>query len=200
MSATVADPLATRSSLLRRVKDWNDQSAWQQFCELYRPLIVHFALKQGFSEAEAEDLAQETLVAVAKAIRTFEYDRTRSSFKHWLLTVTRHRIADYWRQRPQSVGAGTGQLQTDASRAGAGVEALWEAEWAQCVQRLALERLKGQVKPRHFQIFYLVGIKGQPPAQVARAFGVSRATVYVVKHRLRARFKKALAWAAQELG
>lgn len=208
MSTTACDPLLTRSGLLRRVKDWNDQTAWQEFYTLYRPLILRFARKQGLSQTEAEDLAQDTLLAVAKAIRTFQYDRTRSSFKNWLFRLARNRLVGQFRRRPKGLELASGLLdgagpsataEPGSELAGPAVEGVWEAEWAECVRQLALERLKGQVKLKHFQIFYLVGVKGQPAGQVARALGVSRAAVYVVRHRLASRFEKALAWAARQM-
>src|SRR6266496_1265142 len=95
------DTIATRASLIGRLKNWDDQTNWREFDRTYRRLIVAFAVKQGLSESEAQDVAQETLLAVAKGIGKFEYDPARSSFKNWLLTVTRHRIADHCRRRPK---------------------------------------------------------------------------------------------------
>jgi len=57
------------------------------------------AIKAGLSEAEARDVVQETVVAVAKQMRDGGYDRTKSSFKNWLCLITRRRIIDPFRKR-----------------------------------------------------------------------------------------------------
>jgi RNA polymerase sigma-70 factor (ECF subfamily) len=207
MVKTDHDTICTRSSLLVRLKDWHDESSWREFDHMYRPLIRNFALKQGLSESEAQDVVQETLLAVAKAIPDFCYDPARSTFKNWLLTVTRHRIADHFR-KPQML---KGQLvlpdQTGCTPAvervpdptGHTLEADWDEEWKRHCVALALDRLKSQVKPKHFQMFYLLVLKEQPAASVAKALGVSRPMVYVAKHRVLPLFKKALTAARKEL-
>ena len=58
--------IPTRATLLHRLKDWQDQSSWQQFFDTYWKLIYSFALKSGLTEQEAQDAVQETLLAVAK--------------------------------------------------------------------------------------------------------------------------------------
>ena len=64
------DMAATRSSLVRRLRKWDDQKSWQTFFNTYWKLIFSVALRQGLSDAEANDAAQETLVAVAKAVKS----------------------------------------------------------------------------------------------------------------------------------
>jgi len=194
--------IATRASLLGRLKDWNDQTSWQEFDQIYRRLILSFALKQGLNQQEAEDVAQETWLAVAKAIGTFEYDPARSSFKNWLLTVTRHRILDHCRRRPKEALAQP-RLADDSTRTSTvarlpdphsvASEAVWDEEWRQTLTELAVERFKAAVSPEHFRIFYLSVIKAQPAAKVATALGVNLAKVYVVRHRLTPRFAKLVA-------
>lgn len=53
--------LATRATLLVRVRDARDCDAWAEFVDLYMPLIYSYALKNGLQEADAADVAQETL-------------------------------------------------------------------------------------------------------------------------------------------
>src|SRR5690349_16319564 len=69
--------LPTRTTLLGRLKDWDDEASWSDFFETYGRLIFRVASKSGLRPAEAEDVVQETVVAVAKHIRAFRYDRNR---------------------------------------------------------------------------------------------------------------------------
>src|SRR5437867_11135457 len=98
MAVPGPDPIRTRASLLARLKDWEDQASWQECHDTYWRLIYNFALKQGIAEDEAKDIVQETLLSVAKAIREFQYDPERCSFKSWLLSVTRDRVTEQLRR------------------------------------------------------------------------------------------------------
>ncbi len=89
----------TRASLIGRVKDLGDQSGWQEFFDIYWRLIYATALKAGLNDAEAQDVVQETILTVAKAMPGFDYDPARGSFKGWLRKTTHWRIHDHLRRR-----------------------------------------------------------------------------------------------------
>lgn len=208
MSSPRSDPLATRASLLARLKDWEDEASWREFHGTYSRLIRQFALKQGMAEDEVEDVVQETLLSVAKSIREFEYDPAECSFKSWLLGVTRHRVIDHFRrhprarevrQAPSDSGPRTATSERVPDPRSLAPEDVWEAEWQSNLVELALEKLKAQVSTTHFQIFYLHVIKQQPTSKVARALGVSVGQVYLVKHRLKGAFARAVRRLEKEL-
>src|SRR5437667_9112289 len=114
------DPIPTRHSLLNRLKDWDDQTSWQEFFDTYWRLIYNVAAKAGLSDAEAQEVVQETIIAVARKIGEFKADPAHGSFSAWLMQLTRWRIADQWRQRDRvgqaprlSKAAGTPGLLSD---------------------------------------------------------------------------------------
>src|SRR5215468_5251900 len=98
--------LQTHWSLIERLKDWGDEESWQDFFNTYRGLIYGVALKAGLSETEAQEVVQETLIAVAKKMPDFKCDPASGSFKGFLLQITGRRIADQYRKRSQ-VGQGS---------------------------------------------------------------------------------------------
>ncbi len=61
----MADVPATQPSLLIRLGDKQDTVAWGQFVEVYAPLVYGFARKHGMQDADAADLTQEVMRAVA---------------------------------------------------------------------------------------------------------------------------------------
>ena len=73
--------LPTRQTLLSKLKNWDDQSSWREFFNLYWRLIYGVARQAGLSEAEAQDVVQETIITVAKQIPQFRYDKSKGSFK-----------------------------------------------------------------------------------------------------------------------
>src|SRR5881397_439457 len=76
--------LATRRSLLTRLRDAGDQTGWQEFFETYWKLLYRVARKSGLTDAEAQDAVQETIITVAQQMPEFCYEPPRCSFKGWL--------------------------------------------------------------------------------------------------------------------
>src|SRR6266705_5525509 len=91
--------VATRRSLIDRLANWDDQKRWQEFFDTYWKLIYSAARKSGLTDAEAQEVVQETVITVAKNIEKLKYDPNRGSFKGWLLQITRWRIVDQFRKR-----------------------------------------------------------------------------------------------------
>jgi RNA polymerase sigma-70 factor (ECF subfamily) len=189
--------LATRRSLVERLTNWQDQQHWQEFFETYWRLIYGVARKSGLTDAEAQDVVQETVITVAKNIT--KYEREAGSFRGWLLHITRWRIADQFRKRaPGTVqqrtrGTSRGTATIDRIPDGFDVTATWEAEWQRHILQAALERLKRKVDAKHYQIFDCLVVKHWAASKVASGLGVSLAQVYLVKHRLSGLLKKEIA-------
>src|SRR2546422_10973795 len=104
MSKKFDEWLSTRTSLLNRLKHWSDERSWEEFFNTYAKVIYRFAMKAGLSDAEAQDVVQETVITVAKKIPGFKYDRSLGSFKGWLLTITRRKVIDQLRKRRRGEG------------------------------------------------------------------------------------------------
>ena len=56
MKAATDELIPTRHSLLRRMKNWEDQASWEEFFETYWKLIYGVAIKAGLREVEAQDV------------------------------------------------------------------------------------------------------------------------------------------------
>jgi RNA polymerase sigma-70 factor, ECF subfamily len=65
-----------------------DESAFTSIVNRYHRLIVHVARLYVRTDASAEDVAQETWIAVLKGVERFE---GRSTFKTWLLRIATNR-------------------------------------------------------------------------------------------------------------
>src|ERR1051326_403935 len=196
--ATGDELLPTRQSLLSRLKDWNDQESWRVFFETYWKLIYQSAIKAGLSEAEAQDVVQETVLAVSKSMKTFEYKAQNGSFKSWLLNLTRWRIMDQFDKRqkkiaplssaPTSTGNATIERIPDPSAPR--FEAAWDEEWEKTLLDAAVERVKKKVDPKHYQVFDLHVVQKWPIPKVAKALKIGRGRIYLIKHRINQLLKK----------
>ncbi len=175
------------------MKDWEDQESWRDFYETYRRLIYTVARKSGLSPIEAEDTLQETVTAVARNIKSFNYDPNKGSFKGWLLQQTSWQIINQFRKRQKHLAnrfdetGKTGLMEKVPDPASLEVAAsLWDKEWEQNLAAVAMERVKAKVEPRTFQMFQLYVLKEWPARKVAKSLGVGATSVYVAKHRVSA--------------
>jgi RNA polymerase sigma-70 factor (ECF subfamily) len=190
--------LATRRSLVERLVNWEDQHKWQEFFETYWRLIYGVARRGGLTDAEAQDVVQETVITVAKNIT--KYEREAGPFKGWLLHITRWRIADQFRKRapadnsrPARGDSRRGTATIDRIPDGFDLDAAWEEEWQRNVLAAALDRVKRKIDPKRFQIFDCLVTKQWPASKVATELHVSIAQVYLVKHRVSALVKREVA-------
>jgi RNA polymerase sigma factor (sigma-70 family) len=203
MSQTMAlhaeDFIPTRYSLLSRLQDWGDQDSWKDFFDTYWRLIYSIALKSGLTEAEAQDVVQETIICVAKDIDKFKRDRALGSFKGWLKNLTRWRIADQFRKRQPGLpkenaesceNSHLPEINEIPDQSDAGLEKLWEEEWQANLMEAAMERVRHRVKEEHYQMFDLNVVRQLPAARVAVMLEVHIAQVYLAKHRVLALIKK----------
>ena len=69
----------TRQSLLLRLRDAQDDQAWSEFLEIYEPLIYRLGRRHALQDADARELTQEVLLAVANAIDGWDPDPDRGS-------------------------------------------------------------------------------------------------------------------------
>ena len=185
---------ATRLSLLVRLRDARNDGAWSQFVEIYAPLVYGFARKHGLQDADAADLTQDVLQAVSGAIREFEYDPRRGSFRGWLFTVVRNKLRNFVaaQKRP---GRGTGD--TDAQRRLQEVPAReeeqaawWDQEYEQRVFSWAAAQARERFQESTWQAFWQTAVEGKTGPEVARDLGLSVAAVYLAKGRVMARLKE----------
>lgn len=208
MSASPADravaereTLATRSSLLSRLRNMGDDASWRTFFETYWRLIYNVARKNGLSDDQAQDVVQETVIAVARQIPEFRYNPAKGSFKQWLFLITRRRAADHLRrlyrarqasEEPSEEVAISAEEVPDAGPPpDAELVARWEQEWRENIFHLALARVRQQTNPKHFQVFDCCVLQNLPAPEVARVLRMSAAQVYLAKHRVTAAVKRA---------
>src|SRR5215472_4588383 len=200
------DSYPTRPSLLRRLKDTQDQQSWQEFHDLYAKMIFRFAIKAGLTEDEAQEVVQDTMIGAAKNLPEFHYDPKVCSFKTWLLNLSNWRVQDQLRKRKapfaQHAHIDHHDSTSDASRtsttervpdpAGPELEAVWEREWQTTLMDAALAKVKARCELKQWQVFDLYVLKEWSVAEVAKALGISAARVYLTKHRVSLLVKKEL--------
>jgi len=186
--------LQTRHSLLSRLWECDDQAGWRVFFDRYWRLIYGFARKSGMNDADAQDIVQEVMLSVSKSLP--DYRRQKGgSFKGWLLTIVRRRMADHWRARlpkdqlsvplpeqPSALGADEAVL-----------ERIWQEEWESRLFETAAQRVQQRVGARNYLIFDMTVRQQTPLRDVCRSLGVNAAQVYLAKHRVGRMMKQEVA-------
>jgi RNA polymerase sigma-70 factor (ECF subfamily) len=183
----------TRASLLLRLRDLGDEAAWREFVDRYGPLVYGFARKNGLQDADAADLGQEVLRAVAAAIGRLDYDPGRGSFRNWLFTIVRNKLSNWRRsrrRRPYDCDEGAAEVLLEQCPAPEPCAAAWEADWEQRVFAWACAEVRRTVSETTWQAFWRTAIEDQPGKQVAADLGLSVAAVYLAHGRVLARLKE----------
>jgi len=159
--------IQTRPSLLNRLSTGDDAEGWQEFYRVYGKLVRDFAIKAGLSDTEADEVVQETAIAVSRHLPEFRYDPEVCRFKTWLLNQTSWRIKDQFRKRHRNErhlegaaagGSGSGATAPDKDRtanvervpdpAGLNLDALFETEWRKNLLAAALEKDQDKIQPQ----------------------------------------------------
>jgi RNA polymerase sigma-70 factor (ECF subfamily) len=188
----MSSPLATRASLLLRIRDPQDRLAWGEFVALYAPLIYAYGRRHGLQDSDAADLSQEVLRRVARSAARFEYDPARGSFRGWLLTVTRNEVRKQAARRTREE-AGTGdtdvrqllEQQPDDRDAEA-----WQRDYQWNLFQWAADRVRGEFRDPTWQAFWRTAVLSEEVEDVARALGLTAGAVYVARSRVTARIRQ----------
>jgi RNA polymerase sigma-70 factor (ECF subfamily) len=186
----------TPPSLLFRLRDPRDRDAWQQFVELYGPLIYRFGRKRGLQDADTADLTQNVFQAVTGAIGRFEYDPQRVKFRSWLYGVVRnhyYRLLDCRRRAPAGEGGSDAWQRLDEQpERENGEAALWEQEYRRGRFLWAAERVRGAVETSSWQAFWQTAVEGHTAAEVAAGLGMNAGAVYTAKSRVLERIRRVI--------
>lgn len=186
MSPTDQAP-KTRPSLILQLRDPADLAAWQEFVEIYQPVISSLACKRGLQEADAADLTQEVLARVARTINTWDPDPAKGSFRAWLATVTRNLVIQFFREGKRRPTTGAD------SRVAAVLER--SPRVSMSAQEFDLERerelflwaarkVQARFEARTWRMFWLTAVEGMDVSRVAEQLKTTKAQVYVARSRV----------------
>jgi RNA polymerase sigma-70 factor (ECF subfamily) len=172
----------TRPSLLLRIRDRADASAWRTFDAIYRPMLYRFARASGLSHDDAEDVAQQCLTGISDRIGEFSYDPQKGRFKGWLRTMVNNRVRNLLRDRKDRQGS-TRDFQQPQRREPLPDE-LFEKLWMQEHLWHCLREVRREVEERTFKAFQAYVIEQQPIEKVCAELSLKPNSVYTIKWRV----------------
>jgi RNA polymerase sigma-70 factor (ECF subfamily) len=188
----------TRASLIVRLKDRADQEAWGVFVEVYRPVVYRLACHKGLQHADAEDLAQQVLVAVAGAVHRWQPDAARGRFRTWLHRIAHNLIVNMLTRggRDRAAGGEGPRDLLDEQAAPEGPESeLLRTEYRREVFAWAARQIRPEFQPDTWMAFWHTAVEGREVADVARLLSKKPGAVYAARGRVMRRLRdKVLEW------
>ena len=191
----MADPRATRMTLIARLKDRRDGTAWKELVEIYMPVVHGLVVRSGLQDADAADVTQDVFRSVARSIDGFQCERNKGSFRGWLMAITRSRLADFLASRRRHVQAsGDTAVQECLEQVpqNVGGEEVWEEDYRRSVFRWAADKVRGRFKESTWQAFWRTAVEGEDTKTVAQSLDMSEGAVYIAKCRVTARLKETI--------
>jgi len=191
----------TRPSLLVRLKNRADQRAWNEFAEIYQPVIYRLARRKGMQHADAEDLTQLVLMAVSTAIERWEYDPQRARFRTWLRRVAHNAILNALTRGKPHRGSGNSALLAllDAHPRREGPDSdLLRLEYRREAFRWAARQIREEFHRGTWDAFWLSAVEGRSVEEVARSLGKKPGSIYAARSRIIRRIREKVAEFDQE--
>jgi len=181
----------TRPSLIVRLRDSKDQSAWWVFAQTYEPFLQHLVSRLGVPAHHVPDVTQQIMIAIAASVDKWSNDGRDASFRRWVHTIARHSVIKFMsgvRRHPAPIGGSdaVAVLESQAQRDDPATEQQYDHElvvWA-------ADKVRHEFAASSWQAFTRTMIDGEPVGDVAESIGVSTGSIYMSRARIIARIRQ----------
>ncbi len=175
----------TSEGLLREAAS-PDSPRREEFARLYSAIVrryVECAAGHGVSPEDRDDIAQDVMVSVLKALPGFRHDRSRGRFRGYLRSSVSHALAAFAKRFRPAERTASDPVDPDTLPA-AEPDGTPELMWR--VWTLAFERIlsSGRFEPNSLAMFRRFVVEGLPAAEVAAEFKTNPNAVYQCKNRV----------------
>jgi len=168
----------TSTTLLRDLAQDSQHARWGEFVARYRPMMEAF-MREHFPSVEADDIIQETLIALCRILPSYRYaPDEKGHFHNYLTGILRNKAMAALRKRCQQA-----DLVNELRHVEDGTTE--EHSYHEAIFEIALRQFlaDGSVADRTKRIFERVAINGESPESVAASFKMKRHAVDQAKSR-----------------
>jgi RNA polymerase sigma-70 factor (ECF subfamily) len=178
----------TSFSLLDRLQQGPNDTAWQRMVDLYTPLIRNWLRRYSLVDQDAEDLVQDVLAVVVRKLPEFKKRPQVGAFRRWLRSITVNCLRDFWRSKRFSpkvkgtddFGGVLDQLEDPESA----LSKLWDAEHDEHVTRKLLEMIRPRFEEKTWLAFQRLALEGANVDEVAVELGLTVNAAFIAKSRV----------------
>ena len=184
----------TSISLLGRIADQGDNSAWTRLLEIYRPFIRQRVAAYPDLRDQIEDITQEVLMVLMRELPTFQRQRL-GSFRSFLRTITLNQLrsaARKTRRQPRALGDQhdlAEQIEELADPASIAATE-WDKAHDKAVLRKIIDCIKGDFEEKTWKAFQHYGLEKRPLSEVASELEMTTNAVMLAKSRILRRLRE----------
>ena len=143
--------------------------------------------------ADAEDISQVVLAAVARAIERREHDPERAKFRTWLQRVADNAILNALSREKPDRGSGDASMQAvfDQEESPGGPDSdLLRLEYRREVFRWAAGKFAKEFRQETWDAFWLTAIEGRTSEAAAKELGKNPGAIYAARSRVMRRIQQ----------
>jgi RNA polymerase sigma-70 factor (ECF subfamily) len=175
------------------LQNHDDAAAWDEFVGLYGPVVYRVARGRGFQAADADNLVQEVLFAVAQSVSQWLERADRGSFRAWLLRIARNEAADtISRRATRPLGRDGDAAARVLSHLPArdDISSRLDLEYERTVFQWAADKVRSTVASHTWQAFWLTHVDGHSIEEAAKQLQTRPGNIYFGRSRVMARIKE----------
>ena len=183
----------TSTTLLKDLAGDVNHARWVEFVKKYQPMLEGY-MASHFPGLEAEEIIQETMIAIAEALPNYQYEPDeKGAFHNFLTGILKRKSLDEIerRERAEEREKGYG----DVVRAGKlSAAEKREKEWQETIFEIALQEVLADktIYGRTKEVFVRVAVNGEDVMEVAKAYGIERNAVDQMKSRMMRKMKEVI--------
>ena len=188
----------TRLTLMERLKNSGDEKSWDEFNNIYRRYIYSIVKSMNVPESKIDDLIQDVLLSVWKALPGFEYNNGKGRFSSWLATITVNKVKSSHLQKSRQLNREQKAYEQQEDPIGNEFEILIDREWAAFLTQSAWENIKESLSDTMRECFeyFMDGLKVK---EIAEKLNLPDNTVSVYKKRVSTVMKREIHRLKEEL-
>ncbi len=158
------------------------------------PVIFRVACRHGFQIADAENLIQEVLLSISRALPQCLQREDRGSFRAWLLKIARNEAVDMLTRRATRPlgkdGLEAERLLAEVPYYRGDLSSQFDLEYEQAVFQWAAAQVRDSVSETTWQAFWLTHVEGLSVDLAAKKLNMRTGTVYVARGRVMNRIQE----------
>ncbi|MEM8736848.1 MAG: sigma-70 family RNA polymerase sigma factor [Planctomycetota bacterium] len=182
----------TRDTILARLYNADDKQAWEEFVQIYEPLIIRVATRLGLQDADARDVSQRVLLAVAGEAGNWKQGNHGGRFRGWLKRcATNASLNLLQRDDRHRASADTGSWALlQSAEAPPEMTDLWDEEYRLELFRLAAARVQSRFATDSWECFHRTAVLNESYEHVAQSMEKSMGAIYALRSRIMASIRR----------